>query len=208
MPVRDLDRKPGAGLAELPLVLQVHLHERGHVKALRMREVQLAGRAHPIGVREHVVVRLAPRCITYFGHHRLDRFAIGIKAVEQIQRAEVVSKTAQAGQQPNRSCRAVTGSLVDQVAHRVDQRRLPSVEMVRASERQGCEAGDSQDPVFEQHGQFVQIQVDHVQPVAEPMFLRHASSMADVAYVEATVHESKSLPKHAPTAKALLTPSS
>ena len=188
----------------------VHVHERRHVKVLGVTKPQLRRLADAVALPEHVPMPLAPRRVGDFGDHGVHRLPGAVEAVVQAQRTEVVAPVAQQREQADRARSAANRSALRPDPGRRRPRALadrpdgPCGGTRRARKQRGCRPITA----VQQRRQFVEVQVHQVQPVAEHMFRGAQPPVLDIPLVQATVHDSNRLPKHWPTAKALLTPSS
>ena len=205
----DEHGQPLARRAHAPFIFRVHVHERRHVKVLRMAEAQRLRPADPVALPEHVPVPLQPRSVGHLGDDGLDGHAAAIEAEIQVQGTEVVSEIAQEREQAHGTGRLPSGPSPDEIVDGLGEGNRRIAQVVLAPDGHGRQEGRAQaDPAAGQRGPFGQIHVQHVQRVAEPMRDRAQAPMLDVSFVDAAQHDSSRLPKHSPTANALLTPSS
>ena len=146
---------------QLPMVVEVHVHERRDVKILAEAKPKSIGRPDPIALPEHVTAPLAPGRITYFGHDGLDIFTVSIETVVQVQRTEVVTIPSELCEQSDGSLRPVPSLFRHQLANGVGQWRSGVAQVVVSAERSGRKAqAVKEQTTTQQPRQFVKVQVN------------------------------------------------
>jgi len=108
-----------ARLAQSPVVLRFHPHERRNVKRLGMTKPEPPLARDAIALPQDIAVLLVPWRVVHFGNHRLDPQAFFIVTIEEVQGAEVISKITQLGEQPNRPFGTHSTSFVNQLPNRL-----------------------------------------------------------------------------------------
>lgn len=179
------------------------------MKFLVMNELQIIPFAQMIRVPQNVAMPLIPRRVVDFSDDCLDVYVALIKYVKHIEWAHVVAEVSQLRQQPDRTLERAAGALANQAAGFVDNGLRSVKQMVATQERRRPIPTCGNHPVLSHEiWQFVEIQVDHEEPMLEFMRHRLTAIMRDVSFVDAALHASSSIPKCLATANALLTPSS
>ncbi|MCW0417700.1 hypothetical protein NB689_003454 [Xanthomonas sacchari] len=176
-----------AGFAEAPGIGVRHRHERRDVEALGEAPGVRGAVTARLGHRQHVGVALPPRRVGDLGHDAVQAL-LRVVAVVERDRIEAMAEVAQVGEHAHRAQRTLAGVLLHAVAHRFVQRLRGVAQVVAAAELgQVAPVHRPQPAPREYLLQFVQVQVQQEQRVAERQRFRRVTAMPHPAGVHRAV---------------------
>ena len=131
----------------------------------------------------------APGSVIDFSNNDLDFGVGGVKTVVETHRIETVAKITQMGQQANRAGRLFTGSLSNQVAHRLIKRYLGITQVIAAPESGQCRStGGPKPSAMKYAGELSQIQIHKEKPIAERVRARGKTPVFKPPVINRAVH--------------------
>ena len=191
---------------ETPAIALPHRHERRDVEGLVEFEGPVLRRAsRSLPAVEHVAVLFAPRGVVDFGNDELERAVGGIEAVVETDRVEAVAEVARVREQADWPAWTHAGVACDAIAHRALQGHLRRAQVLATLDPSYCRALRRPQPMtIEQGREFVEVEIQLADTIAETVRVRQAPLVMHRAFVDAAFQVALLAAVHAaiPTASA------